>query len=188
MKCWQVKWTVVKFFVTGCLSLLEVTQIIWSLLLIWLFRISFFHILLVPFCIIVYMILRIVKLLFNFVNYVFLFLCLCILIVMYVPFCVFCFIVLFWVLFVCKCVLYCCHWVSTQLHLTNISYHIIYHLQGQTLIICTKQSAFYCVLCMLQWLCFRVQHIHFCGFTMFFTMIKTVFLLVILKVITLKNL
>ena len=32
---------------------------------------------------------------------------LCILIFMYVPFCVFCFIVLFCVLFVCKCVLYC---------------------------------------------------------------------------------
>ena len=40
-------------------------------------------------------------LLFNFVNYVFLFLCLCILIVMNVPFCVFCFIVLFCVLCVC---------------------------------------------------------------------------------------
>jgi hypothetical protein len=44
-----------------------------------------------------------------------------ILIVMYVPFCVFCFIVLFCVLFVCKCVLYC-HRVSTKLQLANISY------------------------------------------------------------------
>jgi len=34
-------------------------------------------------------------------------------------------IVLFYVLFVCKCVLYYCHQVSTQLQLTNISYHII---------------------------------------------------------------
>jgi len=40
---------------------------------------------------------------FNFVNYVILLLCVCILIFMYVPFCVFCFIVLFCVLFVCKC-------------------------------------------------------------------------------------
>jgi hypothetical protein len=36
---------------------------------------------------------------------------------MYVLFCVFCFIVLFYVLFVCKCVLYYCHRVSTQLQL-----------------------------------------------------------------------
>jgi hypothetical protein len=45
---------------------------------------------------------------------------------------VFCLIVLFCVLFVCRCVLYYCHQVSTQLHLTNISYrtyHIIsYHI------------------------------------------------------------
>jgi hypothetical protein len=35
--------------------------------------------------------------------------------------------VLFYVLFVCKCVLYYCHQVTTQLQLTNIS-HIIYHI------------------------------------------------------------
>ena len=44
---------------------------------------------------------------------------------MYVPFCVFCYIVLFCVLFVCKCALYYYHRVSTQLQLTNISYHIV---------------------------------------------------------------
>jgi hypothetical protein len=43
---------------------------------------------------------------------------------MYVPFWVFCFIVLFCVLFVCKCVLYYCHRLATQLQVTNISYNI----------------------------------------------------------------
>jgi len=67
-------------------------------------------------------------LLFNFVNYVFLVFCLCILNFMYVLVWVFCLIVSFCVLFVCKCVLYYCHRVATQLQLTNISYPI--HLQG----------------------------------------------------------
>ena len=56
-------------------------------------------------------------LLLNFVNYVFLLLCLCIINVMYVPFYIFCFIVMFCVLFVCKCVLYYGHRVATQLQL-----------------------------------------------------------------------
>ena len=90
--------------------------------------IAFFHILLVLFYIAVYMAVCVCvcvcvcrTLLFSFVNYVSLLLCLSILIVTYVPFCVFCFIVLFYVLFVCKCVLYYCHRVSTQLQLTNIT-------------------------------------------------------------------
>jgi hypothetical protein len=77
--------------------------------------ITFFHVLLVPFfnhCIYGCMY---CMLMFNFVNYVILSLCLCILIVMYVLFCVFC----VRVMFVCKCVLYYCHQVSTQLQLTK---------------------------------------------------------------------
>ena len=100
------------------------------------FFIIFFHFLLVPifyhniygcmFC----------MPLFKLVNYVILFLRLCILFVMYVLFCVFCFFVLFYVLFVCKCVLYYCHRLSTQLQLTNISYHIIsYHIISYHIIV-----------------------------------------------------
>jgi len=62
-------------------------------------------------------------LLFNFVNYKLLLLCIVIIIiiiVLYVPFCVFC----FHCIFMCKCVLYYCHRLSTQLQLTNLSYHI----------------------------------------------------------------
>jgi len=99
----------VKVLVTGCISLLEYIQ---TNEVCCLFRLHF-----VPFCITLY----VCMFLFNFVNYVFLLLCLCILIIMFVTFCVFCFIVLFCVLFVCKCVLYYCHRMSTQLQLTNIS-------------------------------------------------------------------
>jgi len=67
--------------------------------------------------------------------YVFLLFCLCILIIMCVPFWVLCFIVLFCVLFVCKCVMYYCHRMSTQLQLSNIYIYlhiymyISYHIQ-----------------------------------------------------------
>ena len=43
-------------------------------------------------------------------------------------------ILLLFVLFVCKCVLYYCHRVSTRLHLTNIpSHHIISYHKGISL-------------------------------------------------------
>ena len=114
----EVEWSGVKVLVTGCLPLSEDIYVIWSLLLIWLFRLShsviffWFHFVLlyIWFCV-----------LWASVQF-----CkLCILTVKYVPFCVFCFIVPFCVLFVCKCVLYCCHWVSTQSQLKDISYRII---------------------------------------------------------------
>jgi len=118
------RWSVVKILVTGCLSLLEVIQIVWSLLLIWLFRLSHSFIFFCFDFVSLYVWFMFCMLLFHFVNYVFLLLC--IFIVIYVPFWLFCFIVLFCLLFVCKCALYCCHRLSTQLQLTNISYLTMY--------------------------------------------------------------
>jgi len=61
---------------------------------------------------------------YSYCYVVYSFVSLRILIVMYVPFWVFCFFLLFYVLFVCKRILYHCHRLSTQLQLTNMSYHI----------------------------------------------------------------
>ena len=52
----------------------------------------------------------------------------CVVLLLFVLFYVLFVFVLFYVLFVCKCVRYYCHRVLTQMQLTNISYHIIYHI------------------------------------------------------------
>jgi len=59
--------------------------------------------------------------------------------------------VLFYVLFVCKCVLYYCHQVTTQLQLTNISYHstllkyemFVDYSAGNPCIICSRLIQFW---------------------------------------------
>jgi len=50
----------------------------------------------------------------------------CVILLLFVLFYVLFVFMLFYVLLVCKCVLYYCHRMLTQLQLTNISYHIIY--------------------------------------------------------------
>jgi len=78
---------------------------------------------------------------------------------MYVPFWVFCFVVLFCVLLVCKCVLYYFHLVSTQVQLKNISNHVKLARRGlvngwQNQSLCSNlttrgSSNFFCILKLL---------------------------------------
>jgi hypothetical protein len=73
-------------------------------------------------------------LLCNFVNYVFVLLCSCIFIFMYAPFRVFCSTVLFYVLFVYKCVLYYCHRVLTNYHIMSYLMSCIIKLLNNSLL------------------------------------------------------
>jgi hypothetical protein len=122
--CFEVKWVTVKFLGAKVPSTLG-----------WLFCLShFFDILLVLFCIIVYMVVcfvcfcLILQIMYSYYVMHLYYYVMCyfvslgILIVMYVLFCVF-YLVLFGIFFVCKCVPYYCHRVSTQLQL-NISYNM----------------------------------------------------------------
>jgi len=124
-KCSEVEWSVVGWNVVKCSESLSnrvsnnirryIDHMDFAACIAFSF-ITFFHVLLVPFPIIVCTIISFCILLFNFYImyfyvYVFLFLCTVYSVL----------IVLFCLLFSCKCVLYYCHRVSTQLHLTNIS-------------------------------------------------------------------
>ena len=63
--------------------------------------------------------------------------------------CIVCF-VSFYVLFVCKCILYYCHRVTTQLQLTNISYrHIVFQprVLSETMVEINISRCLHCAFC-----------------------------------------
>ena len=74
--------------------------------------------------------------------------------------CIVCF-VSFSVLFVCKCVLYYCHRVATQLQLTNISYIISISLYPHGLLLDGSIVLYYetCGLCVAVYIYYRASRI-----------------------------
>jgi len=78
----------------------------------------------VLFCVLFVFVLFYVLFVFVLFYILFVFVLFCVLFVFVLFYVLFVFL-LFYVLFVCKCVLYYCYRVLTQLQLTNISYHII---------------------------------------------------------------
>jgi len=125
--------------------------------------ITFLHIFWVPFVIIVYIGCTFCMLLFNFVSSVFLLLCLCILVVIFMF--SYCYVMFYSVYsfplccsayyFMCKCVMYCSHRVSTQLQLTNISYYNLY-LSQDSYQISPEERIFRVTTCQVFWFAVKV--------------------------------
>ena len=73
----------------------------------------------------------------------------------------YCLFVSFYVLFLCKCILYFCHRVTTQLQLTNISYIYIYIYMIYTRWAKSSYAVYSIVLlCTYYWPTLYIRHIY----------------------------
>jgi len=63
------------------------------------------------------------------------------------------------------------------MHLTSPTCFFVLYTpsSGRISYYCTNHLLFTMLLCMLHWLCLRIQKIYLCRFTIFFTMIKRIF-------------
>ena len=73
-----------------------------------------------------------------------------------------------------KCILtyYCVFWFLSH-YVLHVSVCYIHHLQGKSLTTCIK-TIWFLQSFVLRWLCPRIQNLHFCTFTVFFTAIKII--------------